>query len=238
MSKKKHIQRFPRNPEDYPEMVGKDRRLPSGYRLSQLEMTKIRARGKTPNGYNKLTKKQRRVARMVISGVPVHEVCRKFHMDANTFYRWLHCHKLFQQYYKRTVERTANMVETRLDAKHLRAVRIIEEALDSRDPYFAKETALDLLKGRGKLKHNIQTQGEITGSVRVDGRVETISDGNGMKELAMAFIEGMSKMALGGRALEPKIIDVKSLPPADIEVLESASSKVQEGKHTEAVGAD
>jgi hypothetical protein len=127
-------------------------------------------------------------------------------------------------------------VSTRLDAKLLRAVRIIEESLDSPDPYFAKETAIDLLKGRGKLKHNVQSQQEVTGSVRLDGTIENIDDGN--TEMIKAFVDALSRMAMGPAPIQPKVIDVKSLPPADVEILAEASKSLQKEKDPAAVAKE
>lgn len=230
MRKDQPIRRFPREPEDYPEMAG--------VHLSQLERLKLKvARGKTPKGYNRLTRKQKRVARLVISGMSVHDVCDRYSMDSNTFYRWLHCHKLFQKFYYKLAQRSANNVENRLDARLNRAVQVIEESLDSRDPYFAQESAFKLLRGRGKLKQSIQTKSELSGNLHVEGHAIVENLGGSNKELAMAFLEMMARMSQGGVPVQPKVIDIKKLPPAAVEVLRG-SSQVQDGQQAEAVGKD
>lgn len=229
-TKDKPIMRFPRLAEDYPNEVG---------HLSQLGRTKLRvAQGITPKGYRTLSNKQKKIARLVLSGQSVASVCQKYHMDDHTFYRWLHCHKLFQKYYYRIAQRRASLVDLRLEAKLPRAVQIVEESLDSRDPYFAKETAMELLKGRGKLKHNVQTKNETTGTLTVDAKVESLGGANeGMREMAVAFLEAMASMGMGTKLVQPKVIDVKELPAATVEALRERS-QVQESRQEATVGKD
>lgn len=194
------------------------------------------AKGIVPKRYQILTKRQKKVARLIVSGMPVLDVCKRMKLDSNTYYNWLHCHPLFKKYYYKVAEQRAMFVEQRLDAKLPRAVRIIEDSLESRDPYFAAETAVTLLKGRGKFKSNTAVQQELKGNVQINATVENL--GGNSKEMAHAFLEAMAQMASGGQFVRPKIININKLPAAEIETLRGESPSIQEGEQAEVVGAD
>jgi hypothetical protein len=229
MEKEKSERRYPRLAKDYPELA-KHVKMTVHQRLALQA-----AKGIVPPRYKILTRRQKKVARLVLSGMAVRDACNKVGMDTNTFYRLVHFHPKFKKYYYSIAERQTDLVETRLDSKLPRAVRLVEEALDSRDPYFATETAVTLLKGRGKFKQSSQTKQEFGGTIKIDGKVESINSGN--KDMALAFIEAMGRMSAGAAPIKPDIIDIKALPEAEIEALR-ASSQVQDGEQRAAVAGD
>jgi hypothetical protein len=236
------VNRFPRLIRDYPK-----------YALGALKPSKTQRykammlSGTPPKGWHRLTKRQKRIAREVAGGMSIGQVCKREGMSNNTFYHWINCHPLFQKYYFRQAAMSSGIVENRLDAAVARAVRVVENSLDSGDPYFAHEAAVQLLKGRGKYKQamNVKKEGHIdhthTGTVNIDQRL-TIRD----EKAAQMLVELMGKMASGGEAYQPKIIDakvVKELPPATIQdplekKEENAPAQVQKRKQKKAVGGD
>src|SRR6266576_2204719 len=153
------IRRFPRLAKDYPEAM--TRAMKRHLRLSKG----------TPRGYDHLTKEQKRVARLVIDGMTVKDACDKVGMDTNTWYRYLHYHKLFKAYYLRYAARTASEVEGRLEAKMGRAVQIVEDALDNPDYYFAHDSAVKLLNGRGLYKKSVDSKKQISSAVAIHGNI-------------------------------------------------------------------
>lgn len=202
-----------------------------GHKMRSLE--KQVAEGKTPKGYHKLTSTMRRVARRIVAGSSVRDVCRHYHIDSGTFYRWLHFHKPFQLYYYRKAQEYAETVDQRLDAKLPRAVEIIENSLESGDPYFASETAMTLLKGRGKLSTTSKTESKVTGEIRHSPSQLALERSGVDKELLLGLVNALTGLASGGKVLKPKVIDVKALPPAVIEGLPHGSTEVQESQHAE-----
>lgn len=219
------ITRFPRRAADYPELVG-------GRPLTRYQKLKrMAAKGIRPPRYTRLSKRMKRIARMIISGMPILDVCKRMHLDSNTYYNWLHFHPLFRKYYYHVAERRATMVEARLDAKLPRAVRILEDSLESRDPYFAAETAVTLLKGRGKLRSSTTNKTEINANVKMDAKVENLGGTN--REMAMMFMEAMARVGQGEteRVIRPKVIDIAALPPADLDMLRG-STAIQESKES------
>ncbi len=220
----KRVQRFPRLAEDYPdaESVG-------GKPLTLIQRQRLRAaRGILPRGYNKLTRKMRRVAKKVVmAGLPVNEACRVTGVDTNTYYRWINLHPKFQAYYRKLVERSVNLVEARLDGKLMRAVRVVEDTMETRDPYLAHEAAVKLLTGRGKYKKHGHNEQETTLNARVLHGGEIKSSGITDKEFLLAFVDRLVQVAQGPPPVQPKIIDaevVKMLPEPKNE-----SAEVQKG---------
>jgi hypothetical protein len=197
----------------------------TGHKMQRL--AKQFLAGKVPVRYDKLTKKQKKVARAILAGSTVKEAAKRFHMDGNTFYRWLHFHPLFQAYYYRKAHEIAGTVDARLDAKLPRAVRVVEEALDSNDKYFAHDSAIALLKGRGKYATNSKVKTEHTGHVKFDTGKEVARSGID-KETLLTLVDALVGRAQGGKTIEAKIINVKELPPAVIEGLPHGTSEVQE----------
>lgn len=166
------------------------------------------AEHRIPRGYDKLTKKQKKLARKIVNGMTVQDACKTMGMDTNTYYRYVHYHPLFKQYYLRYAHKVANDVEGRLDAKLGRAVQVIENALDSPDDYFAHESAVKLLSGRGLYKKSVDSKQQVTGAVRVHGNVKHMHK-NMDKELMTAFVQALTGMTSGGKIVEPKVIKGK-----------------------------
>jgi transposase-like protein len=236
------VHRFPRLIRDYP------RHALGALKVSKMQRYKAMIlAGKPPKGWHRLTRRQKRIARAVASGMSIGEVCRREGMSNNTFYHWINCHPLFQKYYFRQAARNSGVVENRLDAAVARAVRVVEDSLHSGDPYFAHEAAVQLLKGRGKYKQamNVKKEGHIdhtfAGRVEIDQKL-TVKD----ERAAQMLVELMGKMASGENVFQPKIIDakvVKELPPAVIQdplekKEENAPAQVQKRKQAKAVGGD
>lgn len=201
----KKIRRFPRLAEDYPEMVVKKKRFMG------VDVTN----GRVPQGYDRLTKRMKRAVKLVINGMTVRDMCDKLHLDSNTWYRWINLHERFKRYYVSYARKQASQVEGRLDSKTGRAVRVIEDALDSPDPYFAAEHAVKLLSGRGLYKKNVESNQKRSGVIihAHTGKVQhDIID----KDLMMAFIEALTGRALGEAPRKEKVINtkvLKQLPP-------------------------
>jgi hypothetical protein len=226
-------QRFPRLIKDFPK-----------YALDALKHTKMERyralilNGITPKGWRRLTRRQKQIARRIAAGFSIRDVCRKYKMDSNTFYHWLHCHPLFQKYYYRQAARNAGIVDKRLDASVHRAIRVVEESLNSGDPYFAHEAAVQFLKGRGKYKPQMTVDKRGSIQHQFSGTVNenvTIKD----EKVVHLLVEAMHKMAGGGTQEErPKIIDaevVKELPPAPMTVSDEPK-EIQEREQKQAVG--
>lgn len=189
------IRRFPRLLRDYP-----DAPLTKSMRVAMKLAEK-----KIPRGYDKLTKKQKKLARKIINGMTVRDACKTLGMDTNTFYRYMHYHPLFKEYYLKYTAKTAGEIEGRLDAKAGRAVRIIEEAMDSPDYYHAHDVAVKYLTGRGFYKKSVDSKQQITGAVKMHGTVKHL-DKPMDKELMLAFVDALRGMAGGGDIVQPKIV--------------------------------
>jgi len=210
-----NIRRFPRLPKGDKKVWGLSKRN----RIS-VKMT----RGDLPRGYDHLTKKHRRVAQRYAAGLSVRDICKLERMDSNTFYAWMNYHKLFRQYVERCSQRQIELVDARLDARMPRAVKVIEEALESSDMYHATDAAFGLLKGRGKLKHTVQSKQEIESNINLRGKIKAeVVD----KSAAHALVEGLRIIAAGAQQLKPKVIDVKALPESIVEELRSERTPIQ-----------
>ena len=211
------IRRFPRLLKDYP-----DAKLTKNQRVAiQLAEKRI------PRGYDKLTKRQKKLARYIINGMTIRDACRKLEMDTNTFYRYLHYHPLFKKYYHRYAEKTANEIEGRMDAKYGRAMHIVDQAMDNPDIYLAYGAAKDFLTGRGIYKKNIESKKQITGAVKLHGKIETASKPMDGKLVEM-FIEALTGKAMSNRRVEPKVIKAKVVSKVLNQLPENTSNQVIE----------
>jgi len=140
-------------------------------------------------------------------------------------------------YYLRYAEKTANQVEGRLDAKLGRAVRVVENALDSPDDYFAHESAVKFLTGRGFYKRSLDSKKSISKDVKFSGKVTHIAKVED-KELMKAFVQALGAMTSGGIAIQPKIVKAKvvnkvinALPePAPNASLDSQVQEIEQAK--------
>ena len=133
------IRRFPRLLKDYPDAP----------LTKNMKVAMQLAEDKIPRGYNILTYKMKRLARKVVDGMSVKDACRTMHMDTNTFYRYMHYHPRFKKYYLEYAKATVAHIGDRFEAKLGRAVRLVEDALDNDDPYFAHESAVKLYRSAG-----------------------------------------------------------------------------------------
>ena len=203
-----------------------------GHKMRSLE--KQIANGKIPKGYHRLTSTMRRVARKTVAGSSVKEVCKHYHIDVNTFYRWLHFHRPFQEYYYRKAQEYAATVESRLDAKLPRAVELVEQSLDSGDPYFATEQAMALLKGRGRLITNVKKDTVVTGKIEHVSSQRALEESGATKEVLMTLVNALVSQSQGVKTVKPKIIDVKTLPAAVVEGLPHGGEALQEVQQAEA----
>jgi hypothetical protein len=204
------IKRFPRLYKDYPNV-----------KMLKWQRRKLGlVRAYTSRAYDRLSKRQKKVIRLVISGLSVREACRRIKMHPNTYYHLMNYHKLFKKFYLKYAESQLQNIEAKLDAKLGRAVRVVEDAMDSPDTYFAHDAATKLLTGRGYYKRhgesNVKKDLNVQGGVEFKGKIKTETPAID-KEVVMALVDGMKAMALGGakRVKNPKVIDmkiVKSLP--------------------------
>jgi hypothetical protein len=215
----KKIQRFPREPEDYPPTPAKK---PTRNQILRAQ----RDRGEVPLRYRTLTKLQMKVARAIAKGEPASSICIRYPVSRVTYYRWLNYHPLFQQYYLARAKAYAQNVDSRLDAKLPRAIRVIEDTLESKDPYHAASMAVTLLKGRGKFANTSQSKHEIDSKVHLDGKIENL--GGKDSETALAFMEMMLKMAQGPPPVQPKMMEPRRLTDGEIKILEGATPVTKE----------
>jgi hypothetical protein len=195
------------------------------------------AKGHIPRGYDHLTKKQKKLARKIVNGMTISDACKCLRMSPDTYYRYMHYHAKFKAYYLRYAEKTANQVEGRLDAKLGRAVRVVENALDSPDDYFAHESAVKFLTGRGFYKRSLDSKKSISKDVKFSGKVTHIAKVED-KELMKAFVQALGAMTSGGIAIQPKIVKAKvvnkvinALPePAPNASLDSQVQEIEQAK--------
>lgn len=194
----KVIRRFPRYADDYVE--------PKKKRFMGVDITNNRI----PRGYTMVTKKMKRAARCVINGMTIYDMCHKVGINSNTWYRWLNLNKPFHEWYVSYARKQAMNIEGRLEAKAGRAVRVIEEALDSPDPYLSTDQAVKYLTGRGHYKKNIESNQRHSGTIvhGIAGRVKhEIVD----KEILSAFVDALTGKAIGAPEKKEKVINVKVL---------------------------
>lgn len=201
------IVRFPR------PILAVEERLPKNRRPPTRKMTL--PGGRVIKLYDKLTRRQKKAARMVINGMTVRETCRKLHMDSNTWYRWMHNHERFRRYYLTYASKQADNVTGRLDAKLGRAVSVVEDSLDSSDPYFAHESAVKLLSGRGLYKKSVEGKTDVSGAILHGMGGKVVVEQAIDKDLMLMFIDAITGKSQGGKEVKPIIIDaeiIKMLP--------------------------
>jgi hypothetical protein len=216
MGKHKTIHRFPRRYEDYPSAVPEIQHLPLQQRAKAML-----AMGLQPPRWLVLTSKQKKLIKsIVMGGRPVLETLKKFHVHQNSYYSWMNGNIAFREYYAKMVAKAAGTIETRLDGMLGKAVRKVEDAIDSRDPYFSYNAALNHLKGRGKYRTKTDVSKDVQQTVTVQGGVSN-SNTNIAKldsDTMQFFINALIGKAKGIEASvdQPKILDVeilKQLPP-------------------------
>jgi transposase-like protein len=215
------IRRFPRLAEDDPL-------IPEVYPLLYKKLTgsqKLRKRiekGDMPRGWDKLTKKHKKLIRLVLRGTSVIEACDQVGFHRKSFYKWLNLWPKFRKYYffmseKLVIER--NEVDQRLDAALPRAARLVEDALQSEDTYFATEQAVTLLKGRGRLKTSIQQKNDSKLDITTTGKL--VQEHTLSPELATLFVNALVNKA-SGLPLDAKPIDIELLAPVQDDTKELA----------------
>jgi len=195
-------------------------RLKNSKRASRrARMREQIASGHLPRGWDRLTRKQKKLAKRVGSGMKIVDACRLCHTSEKQFYRWRELHPLFRNYLRKYSLRYASMVNAHIDGALPTAVRVVEESLQSKDPYFAHEAAVQLLKGRGIYRPTSNVQGEVR--TIHEGTVDVKHDHNHKmdKEFAVMFVDALKAKATGQglKQLQPKIIDVEVLKEADAE---------------------
>jgi hypothetical protein len=193
------IRRFPRLLKDYPDAP-----------LTRSMRERMRDEKIVPRGYDKLTRRQMKLARKVVNGMTVKDACKTMGMDTNTFYRYMHYHKLFKNYYLHYAAKYAENIDGRLDAKAGRAIRIVEEAMDSPDDYLRYNVAEKFLAGRGFYKKNVESKQQISGAVKMHGSVKHLHKPMD-QEIMVAFVEAFRNMAGGGKEVQPKIVKGKTV---------------------------
>jgi transposase-like protein len=217
----------------FPRRVSRGIRDENGKRISLFKRMAMKEKlGIIPKGYKKLTKRHKKVARAVVDGMSVKDVCKKYGVDVNTYYRWNRYHKLFQQYYLAYAERVSGLNQARLDAKVGRAVQIVEESMESADPYFKHDVAHKHLVGTGFYKKH----GEVNKKVNMVAKIDSTVEHTGKpldRELVSLFVEAMAGMASGQKRIQPKFIDVtevKLLPGSSAIGLNSKDEEIDQAK--------
>src|SRR5713101_9616706 len=113
------IQRFPREIQRFPRL-----------KLSRTQSIELRmSQGIIPQGYDKLSKKQRKVARSVASGESVVATCRKYKVRTETYYRWKRCNPLFQPYLNKCAMKSVQDIDAKAARQVSRSMRVIDESL-------------------------------------------------------------------------------------------------------------
>jgi len=199
---KQEIRRFPRLP------VSKKIREKRAH-IKRLQ-AKIE-RGFVPKGWDILKPRQKKLIRKVLRGESVVSACEKVGVDPNTYYRWLHCHKLFRAFYVKMASKLANEVDMRLDGLLPRAIRVVEETLDSPDPYHRYDAAHDLLKGKGKYKSKVESKSETTARVDIHEEHHIELDPN----IAKILIGALAKKSFEAVPEEKVVTGKAKLLPAD-----------------------
>ena len=180
--------------------------------LTRLETYEMRvAQGQIPRGYDRLSKRQKKVAKYIARGVPIKEACVLADCTREVFYRWRRAHPLFREYLRKASLKYAKIVDDTLEGQLPRAAQIVEDAMNTGDPYMEYEAAKDLLKGKGKYKSSVQSQQQISGGINVIGKHDIHTHGID-KNLMLLFVN-----ALVGKAQETK--DLKSVKTIDVKAL-------------------
>ena len=188
--KRQRIRRFPR--------------LPAGKkRLSRTEKFEIRVRsGNLPRGYNRLRPVMRKVAKLYAGGEAVEKICKETGITDETFYRWRRAHPKFRKYLRRLLIHSIKDADQRILGRLPRAVRNIEDALESEDPYFAYQASKDMLKGLGRYRTSISSKSEPI-KHEISGKI--VEEHTLPKELLVPFIQALIQQGQGG---EPPPIDI------------------------------
>jgi hypothetical protein len=105
--------------------------------------------GNLPRGYDRLADKWRRIAREVASGTTITEACRRAKVKRDTYYLYRRVHPLFQAYLQQCFEAASEDIRVWQTRQLVRAVQIVDEALNHPDAYFRYRAAKDVLKGIG-----------------------------------------------------------------------------------------
>jgi len=209
------IQRFPR--------TGKDKFLGM-----------IVAEGHVPRGYDHVTKRQKKLIKLIVGGMAVRDACHRADVHPNTYYRWRHYHKPFMEWYARYAKGQIHKFSERLDAKFGRAVQIIEDSMDNPDPYFKHDVAVKYLSGRGHYKRSEVSNQIHTGAI-LHGHTGKVRAEVGMdKELVGAFVKALAGVATGTtNPHDPRIIPakvLKSLPEPRQDGIDTKISKSVEAE--------
>lgn len=209
------IQRFPRYPR-FPREAGK---------LTKTEkMRQKLARGETVRGYEEdkpLTKKQWTVIREISRGEPVSAACRKAEAKTETFYRWLQLSPRFARALGTKVNKAAAHLQQAI-ARHLvRAIRVIDETLDSPDAGLAYTASKDVMRGAGVWKTNVSTRTEVGGTIKLESaKVEP----KGLDaETMMLLVQGLVRAAQG----KPAVVEI---PAKDVKVLTSGNPEEEKSQ--------
>ena len=193
----------------FPRTVRRGMLDENGKRMTNFQRVKIQKEaGLVPRGYSlPLKKKHKRVIRLVVNGMKVRKACREVGIDQNTWYRWMNAYPNFKKYYIAYAEKAAELAVTRLEAKIPKAVAIVEESMESEDPYFAYDVAHKHLHGMGiykkevKSDRKIQFTGKLAGSMKHENMPMN-------EDFLKALVGVMTGMAAGAKKIEPKIIDM------------------------------
>lgn len=185
-------------------------------------------RGEIPKGYDRLTKRQKKVARMIAAGHSLTYVCKQTSLEKDTFYRWRRAHPLFREYLYKRVLKNAQDLDERLESQVVRAVQVVDDAMDFDDIYLRATVAQNVLKGRGRWKSSHKTEGTVENHVKVSGKVK-VEDVGMTKDVIQTLVQGLMSLAGGASMNEKsgKIIDVKA------EIID-ASPEIQERLEGEA----
>jgi hypothetical protein len=219
------VQRFPRLPEgknihSAPKIWKHGKPYFGGIRKYEKRV----AEGDIPKGYDHLTKRQKKICRLIGSGYGIKEACKKIGMGRETFFRLRRAHPLFRTYLNKQIMRNLEDVDARLERQVLRASQVVDETLDNDDTYFAADMAKSVLKGRGRWKNSTTSvvDQKISGKVGLEGQLQ-VSDNGLSKELMETLVKGLLGLSNGGaRVDEMKTITVqqgqkdgprKALPP-------------------------
>lgn len=181
------------------------------------------ADGHPPRGYDQLSKRQKKVCRLIASGCGIKEACGKIGMGRETFFRLRRAHPLFRDYLNKQIMANLQDVDSRLERQVIRASQIVDETLDSVDHYHAADMAKSVLKGRGRWKNSTTSvvDQKISGKVGLEGSLQ-IDDKGMTKEMMATLVQGLLGLSNGGpRINEMKTITVgndvtptqKALPP-------------------------
>lgn len=216
MGHKRKIMRFPRKWEDYPSAIPQLQGLSKGKRARAMMQM-----GLQPKRWRILSNKQKKLLKaIVLREKSVSETLKKYDVHPTTYYQWMNGNIAFRKYHAKLVQKMVEGADVRLDGMLGKALRRVEEALDSRDPYFNYQAALNHLRGRGKYKTRTDVQKDVQQTVTVQGGTNnTNTNVTKLDRETMAFfVEALVGKTKGieGSIAPPKILDIsvlKQLPP-------------------------